>query len=173
MKIIQCTCAHAEAILAIFNEAILTSAALYEYQPRTPEMIADWFQAKTQNRFPVIGLETRDGVLAGFASYGMFRDRPACKYSVEHSVYVDREFRGQGCGKRLMKELISIASAQDIHTMIGGIDSSNAASIALHEQLGFTHCGTVKEAGFKFGRWLDLEFYQLILPSPGNQDNTP
>ena len=171
MKLIRCTPDHAEAIRAIFNEVILTSTALYEYRPRTPDMIRAWFQAKSENGYPVIGLETVDGALAGFAGYGPFRDRPACKYTVEHSVYVDQRFRGQGCGKRLVKELIAEASAQDVHVMIGAIDASNAASIALHEQMGFTHCGGIKEAGFKFGRWLDLEFYQLILPGPSHPDD--
>lgn len=166
MKLIYCNLEHAEAILAIFNEVIRTSTALYEYKPRTPERIAEWFSSKAAKNDPVIGLETDDGILAGFASYGAFRSFPAYKYSVEHSVYVDHRFRGQGCGKRLLEELIPVVAAQGFHAMIGGIDSCNKASIALHRQLGFTHCGTVREAGFKFGRWLDLEFYQLILPGP-------
>lgn len=170
MKLIQCTLEQAEAIRAIFNEVIRTSTALYEYKPRTPERIAEWFASKAAKNHPVIGLETDDGILAGFASYGEFRAFPAYKYSVEHSVYVDRQFRGRGCGKKLMEELIAVASARGVHMMIGGIDSSNAGSIALHRQMGFTHCGTVREAGFKFGRWLDLAFYQLILPGPDRPD---
>ncbi len=157
---------HAESILSIFNEAILNSTALYDYHPRTMEFMKSWFAAKASGRYPVIGLENEPGELTGFASYGPFRAWPAYKYSVEHSVYVDRRFRGRGVGRRLMEELIAAATAQDYHVMIGGIDADNAASAALHRSLGFTHCASIRHAGFKFGRWLDLDFHQLILPGP-------
>ena len=167
MNIIPCTPHHHSAqILAILNEAIANSTALYDYKPRTPEMMQAWFAAKAAGAFPVIGVENDDGELMGFASYGTFRAWPAYKYSVEHSVYVDARFRGQGVGRRLLQAIIESARQQNYHTLIGGIDATNAASIALHEQLGFTHCGTILQAGFKFGRWLDLAFYQLILNTP-------
>jgi phosphinothricin acetyltransferase len=102
----------------------------------------------------------------GFGSYGMFRERPAYKYTVEHSIYVDTRFRGQGIGRRLLEAVIEAAGKQDYHVMVGGIDASNTLSIKLHESLGFTHCGTVQQAGFKFGRWLDLALYQKILATP-------
>jgi phosphinothricin acetyltransferase len=104
----------------------------------------------------------------GFASYGPFRERPAYKYTVEHSVYVDTRFRGQGVGRRLLEAVIVEAGIQDYHVMVGGIDATNAASIRLHESMGFTACGIVRQAGFKFGRWLDLAFYQLILKTPAS-----
>jgi phosphinothricin acetyltransferase len=167
MRIVQCEHKrHAEAILAIFNDAIVHSTALYDYKPRTIEMMRHWFDAKSKGRFPVIGIENDAGDLMGFASYGTFRAWPAYKYSVEHSVYVDARFRGQGIGKRLLKELITTAEQEDYHILIGAIDASNAVSIRLHEALGFTYCGTIRQAGFKFGRWLDLVFYQLILSTP-------
>ena len=125
-----------------------------------------WFKAKTDNRFPVIGLQDHGGQLVGFASYGTFRAWPAYKYSVEHSVYVHRDHRGLGHGRRLMERLIDEAQRQDYHVMIGGIDVTNAGSIALHESLGFTHAGTIRHAAYKFGRWLDLGFYQRILDTP-------
>jgi L-amino acid N-acyltransferase len=85
---------------------------------------------------------------------------------VEHSVYVHKDHRGRGFGRTVLKELIARATAQDYHLMIGGIEAGNTASIALHESLGFQHAGTIRQAGYKFGRWLDLAFYQLILPTP-------
>jgi phosphinothricin acetyltransferase len=102
----------------------------------------------------------------GFASYGQFRERPAYKYTVEHSVYVETRFRRQGVGRRLLDDIIEAAIAHELHVLIGGIDAANTASLALHEQRGFTSCGTIRHAGFKFGRWLDLAFYELILPTP-------
>jgi L-amino acid N-acyltransferase len=85
---------------------------------------------------------------------------------VEHSCCVDTKFRGQGVGRRLLTAIVDAAEGQDYHVMVGGIDASNAVSIGLHESLGFTSCGIVRHAGFKFGRWLDLAFYQLILRTP-------
>jgi phosphinothricin acetyltransferase len=167
MRVIQCEeNRHADAILAIFNEAIVNSTALYDYQPRTREMMAAWFQTKAKGKYPVVGIENDSGELMGFGSYGTFRAWPAYKYSVEHSVYVDAGFRGRGIGRRLLQEIITHAQAQDYHTLVGVIDAANSISIRLHESLGFTHCGTMRQAGFKFRRWLDVMFYQLILPTP-------
>ncbi|WP_293765874.1 GNAT family N-acetyltransferase [uncultured Aquitalea sp.] len=166
-RIVACTHErHAEAILAIFNDAILTSTALYDYQPRPLDSMTGWFEAKRKGGFPVMGVEDSSGQLLGFGSYGAFRAWPAYKYTVEHSVYVRNDCRGQGLGLTLMRELISAARAQNVHAMMGGIDASNAGSIALHERLGFRHVGTLPEVGFKFGRWLDLAFYQLLLDTP-------
>jgi L-amino acid N-acyltransferase YncA len=159
---------HAAAILAIFNEAILHSTALYDYKPRSMEMMTAWFDAKSKGNYPVIGLENEAGDLMGFGSYGTFRAWPAYKYSVEHSVYVETRFRGRGVGKRVLQEVIAAAQGQGYHILVGGIDASNAVSIRLHETLGFSHCGTIRQAGFKFGRWLDLSFYQLILSTPAH-----
>ena len=115
---------------------------------------------------PVVGCVDDEGRLLGFASYGSFRAWPAYKYSVEHSVYVHKDHRGRGIARLLMEQLLEEAAARDVHVMVGGIDATNAASIALHEKLGFTYAGTIRQAGFKFGRWLDLAFYQKTLPTP-------
>jgi phosphinothricin acetyltransferase len=167
LKLISCDpLRHSAPILAILNEAIVNSTALYDYRPRTAQSMSGWFEAKSKGNYPVLGVENDAGELAGFASYGAFRAWPAYKYTVEHSVYVDARFRGQGAGRMLLGALIMAAEKQDYHVMVGGIDATNAVSIKLHESLGFKSCGIVRQAGFKFGRWLDLAFYQLILRSP-------
>lgn len=167
MRFITCThAAQAQAILEILNEAIVNSTALYDYQPRSRASMAAWFKAKESGRFPVIGAVEEDGTLLGFASYGAFRAWPAYKYSIEHSVYVHNDHRGKGIGFALMRQLITAATKQQYHVIVGGIDVANTASVALHEKLGFVHAGTIKQAGFKFNRWLDLGFYQLILKTP-------
>jgi phosphinothricin acetyltransferase len=169
MKFVACTPErHSAAILAIFNEAIANSTAIYEYELLEPDYMVKWFDTKARGRYPVIGLENDAGELAGFASYGKFRDRPAYKYTIEHSVYVDTRFRGQKLGRRLLEAVVDAAVRQDYHVMMGGIDAANAVSIRLHESFGFTHCGTVAQAGFKFGRWLDLALYQKILATPSS-----
>jgi L-amino acid N-acyltransferase len=159
---------HAREILDIFNDAIANSTAIYDYKPRVPDSMVGWFDVKEKNRFPVIGAIGESGDLLGFASYGTFRAWPAYKYSVEHSVYIHKDHRGKGIGLALMQRLIAAAEEQQYHTMIGGIDITNENSIALHKKLGFTHAGTIKHAAFKFGRWLDLGFYQLLLKTPDN-----
>lgn len=166
MHIIDCTFeAHAPEILAILNDVIATSTALFDYEPRPAESMAPWFAAKRAGGFPVLGAVAR-GRLLGFATYGTFRAWPAYKYSVEHSVYVQHDERGKGVGSALMRALVDAAERQELHTLIAGIDAGNRASIAFHEHLGFAHVGTVKQAGFKFGRWLDLAFYQRLLATP-------
>jgi phosphinothricin acetyltransferase len=166
MRIIPCGRSHAGAILAILNEAIENSTALYDYQPRSSAVMDAWFDAKEQARYPVLGVIDPAGQLLGFGSYGPFRAWPAYKYTVEHSLYVERSHRGQGVGKLLLAELIAAATHQNYHTLIGGIDAHNAASIALHRRLGFEQCAHIRQAGFKFNRWLDLQFYQLVLSTP-------
>ncbi len=166
-SIVQCRFErHADAILEIFNEAIINSTALYDYKPRTSQNMVAWFEAKRNGGFPVIGIEDADGVLLAFGSYGTFRAWPAYKYTVEHSVYVHKDHRGRGLGISVMQALIAAARQNDVHAMVGGIDATNAGSIALHERLGFKHVGTLSQVGFKFGRGLDLAFYQLLLDTP-------
>lgn len=166
MKLIRCDHSFSGEILAIFNDAILNSAALYDYKPRTMENMAAWFDAKAKGSYPVIGAVAESGELMGFGSYGVFRDRPAYKYSVEHSLYVAAKFRGQGVGNALLQEVIAATQAQNYHVLVGCIDSANVASIKLHQRFGFTMAGTIRQCGFKFGRWLDADFYQLVLPTP-------
>jgi len=169
LNFINCTYEyHANEILEILNDAILNSTALYDYQARTIESMTTWFEQKQAGDFPVIGVVNEANQLMGFASYGTFRAWPAYKYSVEHSVYIHKDHRGKGLGRLLMQQLISAAKNQNYHTLIGGIDITNTGSIILHQKLGFSHVGTIKEAAFKFNRWLDLGMYQLLLNTPNN-----
>src|SRR5436190_21392953 len=167
MNLVRCDESWSGQILEIFNQAILTSTALYEYKPRTVEFMATWFENKRRGNFPVIGL-VEDGQLVGFGSFGSFRPFPGYKYTVEHSVYVSAKHRGRGAGKRLLEEIIRLAGEQNYHLLVGVIDSQNAISINLHKRLGFQLAGTIRQAGFKFGRWLDVDFYQLLLEMPAN-----
>lgn len=164
----SCEERHLLAIMDIFNEAIVHSTALYDYKPRSLEMVQSWFFQKKAKRYPVIGIFDDQDILMGFATFGSFRERPAYKYTVEHSVYVRSDARGKGLGTVLLKEIVARAEQQDYHTIIGGIDASNLVSIKLHEKEGFVFCGLIKECGFKFGKWLDLAFYQKILNTPKN-----
>jgi phosphinothricin acetyltransferase len=166
VQLIDCDRRRAPEMLAILNEAIENSTALYDYRPRTMAMMDGWFDAKEKGQYPVIGAVDEQDQLLGFASYGPFRNWPAYKYSVEHSVYVHRDCRGRGIGTLLLEAIIARARLQQYHNVIGGIDATNDVSISLHKRFGFQFCGRVRHAGFKFGRWLDLDFYQLILDTP-------
>lgn len=166
MEIINCTEDHSQAILDILNDAIITSTAIYDYTPRTLESMTLWFEVKLRHNFPVIGIVNNDKELIAFGSYGSFRTWPAYKYTIEHSLYVHQAHRGKGYGKILLQELINNAKRQEYHTLLAGIDSINAASKQLHESFGFQFCGRIRHAGYKFSRWLDLDFYQLLLPTP-------
>ena len=128
-----------------------------------------WFEAKAKGNFPVIGIEgsRTERCWPSAATAASARGRRP-KYTVEHSVYVHRDHRGRGLGLQIMRSLIEAARRNDVHAMMGGIDATNAGSIALHERLGFKHVGTLPQVGFKFGRWLDLAFYQLLLDTPAN-----
>jgi len=168
VRLIECDRIQSAETLAILNEAIANSTALYDYKPRTMATMDIWFDGKLKGNYPVIGAVDESGRLLGFATYGMFRERPAYKYTVEHSVYVERDCRGRGVGRMLLEALIGRARSQNYHVLIGGIDADNAVSIEMHKKFGFTFCGEIREAGFKFGRWLHLHFYQLILDTPAN-----
>lgn len=149
-------------ILEIYNDAILHTTALYTYEPYTLPMMQQWFRDKTGKHLPVYVADI-EGRVAGFASYGPFRPWPAYKYTVEHSIYIHPEFRGQGLSKLLLRTIIAHATAGNLHTIVAGIDSQNTVSIRLHRQFGFSEAGIISQVGYKFGRWLDLQFMQLFL----------
>jgi len=151
-----------QAILEIINHNILHSTSLYDYSVRTIEQQKTILEEKIQKGFPVIVAE-KEGEILGFGMYSEFRFREAYQFTVEHSVYVSENYFGKGIGKSLLSELIVLAKTQKLHTMIGVIDSENQNSIAFHEQFGFKIVGVVKESGYKFDRWLDSVFMQLLL----------
>ena len=155
------------AILEIYNEIIATSTAVYSSTPSTLDERSKWFAARTKAGFPVLVAEVNEGV-AGFASFGEFRGAwPGYRYSVEHSVHVRADQRGQGIGTELTSALFPLASALGMHVMLGGIDAANQASLRMHTRLGFELVGHFREVGHKFGRWLDLVFVQRFLDAPG------
>lgn len=161
----QATEADIPEILAIFNENIRNSTAIYMYEEQTLEQRLQWFYSKKEKNEPLYVYE-EGGKVAGYATYGSFRPYPANLYTIEHSVYVHQDHFRKGIGKKLMELIIQDASDKGFKTMVGVIDAKNKASIIAHEKLGFTHSGTIQNAGYKFGEWLDVSFYQLNLPGP-------
>jgi len=150
------------AILDIYNEVIEHTTAVYDYEPHTPAMRAAWFKTKQEQGFPVFVAE-ENGQVLGLSSIGPFRSWAAYQYSVENSIYVAAAARGKGTGKLLMPPLIDAARQMGMHTVLAGIDAGNEASIQLHRHFGFEEVAHFKQVGWKFNRWLDLKFLQLIL----------
>jgi phosphinothricin acetyltransferase len=149
-------------LLAIYNDIILHTTAVYDYEPHTLEMRKQWFETKKQQGFPVFVAED-EGTIQGFSSIGPFRAWAAYKYSVENSVYVAIEKRGKGIGKLLIPPLVEAAKELKLHTIIASIDATNEASLKLHKRFGFEEVAHFRQVGWKFERWLDLKFLQLIL----------
>lgn len=150
------------AMLEIYNDLIATTTAIYRDEPATIEERRSFFEARRQAGYPVIVAEDDSGII-GYASFGDFRAWPGYRFTVEHSVYARRDRRGAGVGGALMRELIDRARAMGKHVMIGGVDADNTASLRFHERLGFEKVAHFKQVGFKFDRWLDLTFLQLML----------
>jgi phosphinothricin acetyltransferase len=155
-------------ILAIYNDIIESSTAVYALAPTTLEERRVWFDARMASGYPVL-VAVRDGQVIGFSSFGDWRASwPGYRYTVEHSVHVQAAARGAGVGRRLLEALFPRALALRKHVMIGGIDADNRASIRFHERLGFVPVAHFREVGHKFGRWLDLVFVQRLLDAAGS-----
>jgi L-amino acid N-acyltransferase len=151
-------------LLAIYNDVIATSTAVYTDAPVTLEDRRQWRQARVASGYPVLVAIDSSGVL-GFSTFGDFRSWPGYRYTVEHTVHVRADCRGRGIGSELLEALFPRAAALDKHVMIAGVDAANSASIRFHERLGFERAAHLKEVGHKFGRWLDLVFLQRWIAS--------
>jgi L-amino acid N-acyltransferase len=151
-----------EGLVAIYNDVLATSTAIFSHVPATLEERTQWWRARASQGYPVLVARDARGVL-GYASFGDFRAWPGYRFTVEHSVHVRADGRGRGIGTVLVTELIGRAAALGKHVMIGGVDADNTASIRFHERLGFEQAGRLREVGYKFERWLDLVFLQRRL----------
>ncbi|MEA3141627.1 MAG: L-amino acid N-acyltransferase [Gammaproteobacteria bacterium] len=151
-------------ILAIYNEVIRSSTAVYTELELSQERGESWFDHKRAGGFPFI-VSKDDSGITGFGTFADFRAPPCYRHTVEHSVHVRRDCRGKGIGRKLVIELMDRACTMQKHIMIAGIDADNVSSIQLHQSLGFVNVGHFHEVGFKFGRWLDLVFLECRLPA--------
>jgi L-amino acid N-acyltransferase YncA len=153
--------ADAEAIRAIYNLEVLGSTVTFDLVPRSAEDQRAWM-AEHRGAYPVV-VAVDDGVVAGFASLSPYRPRPGYSTTVEDSVYVERTRRGQGVGRALLAEAVGLARAHGFHAVMARIVGDHRASIALHRSVGFELVGVEREVGRKFGRWLDVALFQLLL----------
>jgi L-amino acid N-acyltransferase len=167
----QATAADLPALLEIYNEIILNTTAVYQYEPQTLDMRRAWYEDKVKAGYPVFvaeddqnGSSGPDGSrIVGFSSFGPFRAWAAYQFTVENSVYVAADQRGKGIGRLLLDPLIKSARERGMHAIVAGIDATNEVSRKLHQSFGFTEVARFREVGYKFERWLDLTFLELIL----------
>ena len=146
-------------IVAIYNDVMATSTAIFSDEPVTLAERWQWWQTRIAQGYPVLVACDALGV-AGFASFGDFRSGPGYRFTVEHTVHVRADCRGHGTGAQLLRALFPRAAALGKHVMVAGVDAGNAASIRFHERLGFRLAGRLREVGYKFDRRLDLVFLQ-------------
>ena len=150
------------AILEIYNEAVRNTTATFDLEERDYADRKAWFDAHT-GRHALFVYEA-DGAAVGYGSLSGFSSKAAYDSAVEVSLYVHPDYRRKGVGRALMEELIRFGrESSEIHTLISCITAENAASIAMHERFGFEYCGRIREAGVKFGRHLDIVYYQMIV----------
>ena len=158
-----------KSILAIYNDVLLTTNAIYEERPRTEKEVLDWYDSRVSVGFPFFVCEW-EGHVVGYCSYGRFRDRACYQPTVEHAIHIASPFRGRGFGSQMLAHLISDARCRNFHSMIAGIDSKNEGSIALHAKFGFRPVAHIPQVALKFDRWLDLVLMQLMLnPIPAHR----
>jgi L-amino acid N-acyltransferase YncA len=150
------------AILAIYNDAVLNTTAIWNETPVDLDNRRAWYEARQAQGYPVL-VAGGEGTPVAYGSFGDFRPFDGYRFTVEHSVYVAEEARRRGIAAALIEALAANAAALGKHVMVAGIAADNEASIRLHRKLGFIETGRMPEVGFKFGRWLDLVLMQRRL----------
>ncbi len=150
-----------DAITEIYNDAILNTVATFDTEPKTLEEQKVWFTNHVFT-YPVLVVE-QDGLVVGWASLSKWSEKHAYSETTEGSLYVKKEYRGQGIGKRLLESIIREGKKAGFHSVMARIAEGSEASIHLCESVGFRHVGVMKEAGRKFGKLLDVYLMQKIL----------
>jgi phosphinothricin acetyltransferase len=150
------------AILRIYNEEIETGTATWDEAPWTMQQREAWFEAHDAGQ-PVLVAELPGGEIAGFAYLTLMSTKSGWRFTREDTIYIDRSHRGEGVGRLLLAALLDEARALGLRLIVASITWDNAASIALHRGAGFDVMGTMHNAGYKFGRWMDTTYMQLDL----------
>ncbi len=148
--------------LEIYNAEVLGGTATFDLVPRTLDEQLQWLDDHSGAHPAVVAVDD-EGTIRGFASVSPYRPRPAYRTTVEDSVYVHPDARGQGVGKLVLSEVVDLAAAHGFHTVMARINAEGDASIALHHSCGFAMVGTERQVGRKFNRWLDVVVMQRLL----------
>lgn len=148
-------------ILEIYNDAVVNLTATFDIEPVTRNERLEWFR-QHGGKYPIISAET-GGRVVGYCSLSPFSRKLGYARTVELSVYVHRDFRGKGVGRVLMKEIISRAQKLGHHAIISLIAVDNDSSVLLHQKFGFVQVAHLREVGYKFESWQDVDYYELLL----------
>jgi L-amino acid N-acyltransferase len=151
------------AILEIYNDAVLTTTASYDYEPHTLEQREHWLALRRRQGLPIFVAEDPAGRVMGWSALNRYHDRVGYRFTVENSVYVAAGDRGQGVGRALLGPLVDSARSLGLRAIIAAIDASNEASLRLHARFGFFKVGHFRQVGFKFGRWLDVVYLECLV----------
>jgi len=154
-------------ILEIYNEAVLNTTATYDYEPRTLEDRLAWFEEHRKQNYAIFVAENAEGRIVGWTALNEFHPRLGYRFTTQNSIYVAADQRGRGIGKLLMPPLIAAARQRGLHAIVGLIDAQNEVSIRLHTAFGFERVAYLKQVGFKFDRWLDVVYMELLLDRDG------
>ena len=161
------TVADAADICKIYNHYVLQTSITFEEIPVTIDEMERRIQQTTAS-LPWLVWQNGSALL-GYCYASPWRVRPAYRHSVESTVYLQSEATGKGIGSKLYEALLSELRQREFHAVVGGIALPNEASVALHEKLGFEKVAHLKEIGYKFGRWIDVGYWQNLLPGAGRE----
>lgn len=151
------------ACLSIYNYEVEHGVATLDLEPRTLEEWHEWYNAHSDEQYPII-VGTIDDVVVGYASLSPYRLKDAFKSTVELSIYIHQNYRGRGVATRLMEHILEMAKADTmIHNVVSVITAGNEGSTKLHNRFGFTYCGLTPEVGFKHEKYQDTETYALLV----------
>lgn len=150
-------------ILEIYNDAVLRTTASAEYEPRALETEYAWFDEHARDGYAIFVATNENGTVVGWSSLNRYKERYGYRFSVENSIYVHPQWRGQGVGKLLMPPLIDAAREMGMHAILAGVSGDNEASLKLHAQFGFERVAQFREVVYKFGMWLDVVYLELIV----------
>jgi L-amino acid N-acyltransferase YncA len=151
------------AITAIYNDAVVNTVAVWNDETVDEDNRRAWLRDHRRPGTCALVAEGDDGTVLGYATYGEFRHYDGFRHTVENSIYVDGARRAGGVGTALLSALVEHARGAGKHVVVAAIEGGNTASIRLHAKVGFEECGTVRQVGSKFGRWLDMTLMQLVL----------
>lgn len=154
--------ADAAAIAAIYNYYVATTTITFEEAEVGTEDMAQRITKVISSKLPWLVLE-QDGTVLGYAYASQWKERSAYRFSVESSIYLHYDACGKGFARRLYQHLIMLLRQSGAHLVIGGVAQPNEASVGLHRNMGFQPVGTFREVGRKFGRWIDVSYWQLSL----------
>ncbi|HKX61430.1 MAG TPA: GNAT family N-acetyltransferase [Verrucomicrobiae bacterium] len=156
-------------ILEIYNDAVLTTTATYDYEPRSLEHRRQWFLERQRDDYPIFVATHSGQRVVGWSALNPYHARVGYRFTAENSVYVAAAQRGRGIGRQLLGPLLIAGQERGLRAIIAAIDADNEASIRLHASFGFEKVGHFKQVGYKFDRWLDVVYMEKIL---SGQDST-